>query len=69
MWLSVVVDGSGCKWSSITIVSLDMVFPFMNVLYPSTSIHICPVTSYVENGQVFLKKKFKHKIRTACIKS
>ena len=38
-------------------------------LYPYTSIHICPVTSYVENGQVFLRKKFKHKIRTACIKS
>ena len=58
-WLliSVVVSGCGCKWLSITIVTLDMVCPFMNVI---SFIHICPVTSYGENCQVFFRKKFKH---------
>ena len=52
-----VVYGSGGQWLSITIVTLDMVCPFMNVI---SFIHICPVTSSGENGQVFFRKKFKH---------
>ena len=61
------VDGSGCQ--SLLSLWITMSLYECNFLYPYTSIHTCPVTSYVENGQVFFKKNLKHKIRTACMKS